>query len=108
MLQSVVSAVRNTVPISQFNRGLAGKIFADVKLNGPKVVMKNNEAEVVLLPPDQYVQLMDMLNDYELLSLAAERMESYDPDMLISEEEMDRELNITQEEWDRAGEVEFE
>ena len=108
MLQSVVSAIRNTVPISQFNRGLAGKIFADVKATGPKVVMKNNEAEVVLLPPDQYVQLMDMLNDYELLSLAAERMEHYDPAALISEEEMDRELAITQEEWDNAGEVELE
>jgi PHD/YefM family antitoxin component YafN of YafNO toxin-antitoxin module len=108
MLQSVVSAIQNTVPISQFNRGLAGKIFADVKSNGPKVVMKNNEAEVVLLPPDQYVQLMDILNDYELLSLAVERMENFDASKLISEEEMDRELGITQEEMDSAGEVEFE
>jgi PHD/YefM family antitoxin component YafN of YafNO toxin-antitoxin module len=108
MLQSVVSAIRNTVPISQFNRGLAGKIFADVKTTGPKVVMKNNEAEVVLLPPDQYVQLMDLLNDYELLSLAVERMEHYDPSKLISEEEMDSELGITQEELDSVGEVEFE
>ena len=108
MLQSVVSAIRNTVPISQFNRGLAGKIFADVKATGPKVVMKNNEAEVVLLSPDQYVQLMDLLNDYELLSLAVERMEHYDPSKLISEEEMDSELGITQEELDSVGEVEFE
>ena len=44
-MQSVVSAINNTVPISQFNRGLAGKIFSDVRKNGPKVVMKNNEAE---------------------------------------------------------------
>lgn len=108
MLQSVVSAVKNTVPISQFNRGLAGKIFADVKSTGPKVVMKNNEAEVVLLPPDQYVQLMDLLNDYELLSLAVERLEHFDPSTLISEEEMDHELDITQEELDSVGEVEFE
>ena len=108
MLQSVVSAIQNTVPISQFNRGLAGKIFADVKSNGPKVVMKNNEAEVVLLSPDQYVQLMDILNDYELLSLAVERMENFDASKLISEKEMDRELSITQEEMDSVGEVEFE
>lgn len=108
MLQSVVSAIKNTVPISQFNRGLAGKIFSEVKTTGPKVVMKNNEAEVVLLPPDQYVQLMELLNDYELLSLAMERLEHYDASSLISEEEMDRELNITQAEWDSVGEVEFE
>ena len=105
---SVVSAVNRTVPISQFNRGLAGQIFSDVKKNGPKVVMKNNEAEVVLLPPQEYVELMDILNDYELLSLAMERMERYDPSALISEEEMDRRLGLTQEELDCVGKVEFE
>ena len=107
-MRSVVSAVNRTVPISQFNRGLAGQIFSDVKKNGPKVVMKNNEAEVVLLPPQEYVELMDILNDYELLSLAMERMEHYDPSSLISEEEMDRRLGITQAELDSVGEVEFE
>ena len=70
--------------------------------------MKNNEAEVVLLPPDQYIELMDLLNDYELLTIAAERLEHYDPSTLISEEEMERHLNITQEDLDRVGEVEFE
>ena len=107
-MQSVVSAINHTVPISQFNRGLAGQIFSDVKKTGPKVVMKNNEPEAVILPPNQYVELMDLLNDYELLSIAVERMEHFDPSTLISEEEMDRELGITQEEFDSVGEVEFE
>ena len=107
-MQSVVSAINRTVPISQFNRGLAGQIFSEVKKSGAKVVMKNNEAEVVLVPPAEYVELMDMLNDYELLTIAMERLDHYDPATLISEEEMDRELAITQEEFDRAGEVEFE
>ncbi len=107
-MSSVVSAVRDTVPISQFNRGLAGQIFNDVKTNGPKVVMKNNAAEVVLLPPDEYVQIMDDLNDYLLLTMAVERMLSYDPSTLVSEEDVERRLGITQEELDSVGEVEFE
>ena len=107
-MRSVVSAINNTVSISQFNRGLAGQIFTDVKKTGPKVVMKNNEAEVVLLPPDQYVALMDALNDYELLTLAMERLEHYDPSALISEDEMDHELEFTKEELDSVSEVEFE
>ena len=107
-MSSVVSAVRDTVSISQFNRGLAGKIFNDVKTSGPKVVMKNNAAEVVLLPPDEYVQIMDDLNDYLLLTMAVERMSSYDPSSLVSEEDVDRRLGITQEELDSIGEVEFE
>ena len=56
----------------------------------------------------QPAQLTDELNDDELLCLAIERMEKYNPAALISEEEMDRELGITQEEFDSVGEVEFE
>lgn len=37
---NIASAIRNTVPISLFNRGLAGKIFDEVKQSGAKVVMK--------------------------------------------------------------------
>ena len=50
-MTSVMSAIKNTVPITQFNRGLAGKIFEEVKQTGAKVVMKNNMAECVLLSP---------------------------------------------------------
>ncbi len=107
-MRSVVSAIQHTIPISQFNRGLAGQIFADVKKTGSKVVMKNNEAEAVVLSPEEYVQLMDILNDYELLSLAVERLEHLDPATLISGEEMDRRLGFTEEELDSVGEVEFE
>lgn len=107
-MESVLSAIRNTVPISLFNRGYAGKIFEDVKSSGAKVVMKNNVAECVLLSPDAYARLMDELNDARLLALANERMAAYDPDALISEEEMDRRLGITEEELNGMDEAELE
>ncbi len=94
-MASVVSAITNTVPITQFNRGLAGKIFEDVKRSGAKVVMKNNAAECVLLSPEEYVRLMDEVNDARLLAAATERMAHYDPSTLISEEEMNRRLGVT-------------
>lgn len=94
-MASVVSAITNTVPITQFNRGLAGKIFEDVKRSGAKVVMKNNAAECVLLSPEEYVRLMDEVNDARLLAVATERMAHYDPSTLISEEEMNRRLGVT-------------
>ena len=78
-MPSVVSAILNTIPISQFNRGLAGKIFDEVKTTGAKVVIKNNVAECVLLSPDEYVRLMDEVNDARLLAVATERMSSFDP-----------------------------
>ena len=108
MYDSVVSAINRTVPISQFNRGLAGKIFDEVKRSGSKVVMKNNEAEVVLVPPEEYVQLMDKLEDYELMAIALERLNRYDPEKTVPEEQVWAELGITDEELDAAGEVEFE
>jgi PHD/YefM family antitoxin component YafN of YafNO toxin-antitoxin module len=107
-MPSVVSAIRNTVPISHFNRGLAGKIFDEVKASGAKVVMKNNVAECVLLSPDEYVRLMDEVNNARLLAVAAERMSSFDPSALVPEEEMDRKLGITEKELESVGEVEFE
>ncbi len=107
-MPSVVSAVTNTVPISQFNRGLAGQIFSDVKSSGPKVVMKNNSAEVVLISPDEYVEMMDTINDYLLLTMAVDRMAKFNSDDMIPEEDVLKDLGITQEMLDSADEVEIE
>ena len=71
-MKSVMSALRDTVPINQFNRGLAGKIFEDVKKSGAKVVMKNNTAECVLLSPEEYAKLIDEICDARLLLLASD------------------------------------
>jgi PHD/YefM family antitoxin component YafN of YafNO toxin-antitoxin module len=105
---SVVSAIRNTVPITQFNRGLAGQIFEDVKATGAKVVMKNNSAECVLLAPDEYLRIMDELNDARLAALAAERVLRLDPSTLIPEEKVWERLGITDDDLAMIPEVEFE
>lgn len=107
-MASVMSAITNTVPISQFNRGLAGKIFDEVKQCGAKVVMKNNAAECVLISPDEYVSLMDELNDARLLAIASERMAHFDPSTLITEEEMNHRLGVTEDDLAGYDEVEIE
>ena len=99
---------RDTISISLFNRGLAGKIFEDVKQSGAKVVMKNNSAECVLLSPEEYVKIMDEVNDARLLSLANERMQNFNSTNLIPGEALYKELGITKEDLDAIGEVEFE
>ena len=107
-MASVVSAVRDTVSITLFNRGMAGKVFEEVKRSGAKVVMKNNAAECVLLSPDEYTELMDELNDARLFARAVERMAAYAPDSLISQKEMLHRLGLTEEDLGRAGEAELE
>ena len=105
---NITSAIRDTVSISLFNRGLAGKIFEDVKQSGAKVVMKNNAAECVLLSPQEYVKLMDAIEDARLLSVATERMQNFDSSDLVEGEKLYKDLNITAEDLDAIGEVDFE
>lgn len=107
-MANITSAIRDTISISLFNRGLAGKIFDDVKQSGAKVVMKNNAAECVLMSPDEYVKLMDEVNDARLLTAANVRMQNFNKDSLISGKELYEELGITKEELDSIGEVEIE
>ena len=56
--------------------------------------MKNNTAECVLLSPDDYVQLMEELNDARLLTLATERLENLDSQKLVPAEAVYAELGI--------------
>ena len=107
-MSNVISAIRDTVPIGQFNRGLAGKVFDEVKRTGPKVVIKNNIPDCVLISPEEYAAMVDEINDARLLAIASVRMESFDPEHLISEEEMDRGLHITEQELNDSAEVDFE
>lgn len=107
-MANIASAIRDTISISLFNRGLAGKIFEEVKQTGAKVVMKNNAAECVLLAPDEYIRIMDEVNDARLLAVATERMEHFDPSTVVAAEDLYKELGITQEDLDAIGEVEIE
>ena len=96
-MASVASAITNTVPISQFNRGLAGKIFDEVKKCGAKVVMKNNMAECVLLSPEEYMRMIDAIEDARLCALVEARMENLNEEKTISFEEMNQKLGIKEE-----------
>ena len=87
---------------------LLEKIFEDVKQSGAKVVMKNNVAECVLISPEEYVRLMDEVNDARLLAVASERMAHFNPATLISEEEMNRRLGITEDNLTGFDEVDIE
>lgn len=86
---------------------MASKIFRDVKTNGAKVVMKNNVAECVLMAPEQYLALMDEVNDARLLAIAIERIQNISTDTLISEEESNRRIGIAEEDLKGFDEVEI-
>ena len=97
---NIRSALENTIPISQFNRGLAGKIF--------EVVMKNNIPECVLLSPEEYIRLLDEANDARLLATAAQRMSQFNPSTAISQEQVDQEFGFTPLDYEDTDGIEFE
>ena len=101
-------AIENTVSISQFNKGLAGRIFEEVKRHGAKVVMKNNTAECILMSPQEYIRLMDEVNDARLLTEATARMSHFDPDELLSDDQIDEAVGLSPEDYADISEVEFE
>ena len=107
-MPSLTAAITHTVSISQFNRGQAGKIFADVRSTGPKVVMKDNEPECVLISPEEYLQLMDELEDAKLLAIAQERLAHFDPAALVPAEEVWKEAGLTEEDLSDFENVEIE
>ncbi len=107
-MADVSGALRSTVPISLFNRGLAGKVFEEVRQQGAKVVMKNNAPECVLLSPEEYLRLIDEVNDAKLAALAAQRMQNFDADKAIPAEEVYQKYGISDADLSDFDEVEFE
>ena len=97
---SIVKMLIETVPITKFNRGQAGRIFGDVKkTNNTKVVIKNNEPEVVLLSPQEYNKLAsvyEQVKEKALYQKIAERI-SKDSNVTYSREEVMKELGISEE-----------
>ncbi len=107
-MDTIRGAIENTVSISLFNNGYADRIFEEVKQCGAKVVMKNNAAECVLMSPEEYVRLLDEVNDARLLAEATRRMSHFDPEKLLTEQQVDEALGLTPEDYADISEVEFE
>lgn len=99
--------LNSTVPITSFNKGLAGKIFDSVKATGIKIVMKNNQPECVLLSPKEYVKMIDIIEDYELYMIAKERMNK-DNGVRYSQEDVMKMFDITQKDLDEMDDIELE
>ena len=97
---SVVGMMNAMIPITRFNKGEATKIFDEVEASGAKIVVKNNKPACVLLSPTQYESLMEMLSDYMLYTEAETRMASNNPDENVSQEDLMKELGISQEDLD--------
>ncbi len=96
------------VPISRFNKGEANKICEEVKETGVKAVLKNNIRVMMLVEPNQYDEMVELLEDYALLFEAEERMKTAETEGFLSQEQVMKNHNISQADLDNTADVEIE
>lgn len=105
------------IPISEFSKGKAGKIFNDVAENNHEyIVLKNNQPTAVLVSINEYrmtqekaarfERLLEMIENMRLLELAESRSSSAD---MTSFEDFVKEAGFTMKELEELSErVEIE
>ena len=93
---SVMGIMNSIVPITRFNKGEANRIFDEVESSGTKIVMKNNRPACILMSPEKYEALMEMLSDYILQEEAERRMAYSDSEEAMSRAEVMESFGITE------------
>jgi antitoxin StbD len=88
------------VPITRFNRGEANKIFDELKDTGVKAVLKNNVRVGVIVEPQQYDEMVELLEDYALFFEAERRMQKAGASGFLSEKQVMEDLGISETELD--------
>ncbi len=66
--------LNSLVPITQFNRGQASRIFDRLHTESQLVVLKNNQPAAIILSPAEFSRLSEIEEDYALLLEATERL----------------------------------
>lgn len=70
--------LENLVPITQFNRGQASRIFGRLRYESRLIVLKNNRPAAVILSPDEFSRLSEIEDNYALLLGSSEDDEKCD------------------------------
>ncbi|MCD8078382.1 MAG: type II toxin-antitoxin system Phd/YefM family antitoxin [Lachnospiraceae bacterium] len=107
-MATITNIAKSLVPISQFNKGQASRIFDRLHSESQLIVLKNNQPTAFILSPDEYERLTELEEDYVLLAEAYERLEKNNGKPALSMSEIMARHNITQEELDHMQEVAIE
>ena len=95
------------VPITQFNRGQASRIFDRLHSESRLIVLKNNQPAAIILSPSEFQRLSEIEEDYTLLLEATRRLKE-DSSSTSSREDVMSELGISEADLAAAGDVVME
>ena len=96
--------INSMVPISQFNRGQASRIFDRLHTENQLVVLKNNQPAAVILSPEEFYRLSEVEEDYNMLIKALVRLERSDSKTYSMDDVM-KELGINIKDIENADDV---
>ena len=100
--------LQSLVPISQFNKGQAAKIFDRLHSEKELIVLKNNQPSAVILPLEEYTRLTEIEQDYFLLLEANRRIEENGDKKTVSLDSVMDHLGISKEELLDAEDADIE
>ena len=83
------------VPITQFNRDQASRIFDRLHTESRLIVLKNNQPAAIILSPSEFQRLSEIEEDYTLLLEATRRLKE-DSSSTSSREDVMSELGISE------------
>lgn len=98
--------LHSLIPISQFNKGQAAKIFDRLRSEKELIVLKNNQPSAVILSPEEYSRLTEIEEDYYLLLEANRRLE--ENQTKVSMESVMENLGIDEADLDDMEDIEIE
>ena len=100
--------LQSLVPISQFNKGQAAKIFDRLHSERELIVLKNNQPSAIILSPEEYTRLTEIEEDYFLLLEANKRMEDNENHKTLSFDSVMSNLGISEDELLDTEDVDIE
>ena len=106
-MENLKPVIQSTISITDFIRNVTDSLNS--LKNGAKVIMKNNKPEAVIMTPQEYVDLIDRLEDAEDLSLAIERTKKHNKNThYFTEKEIMEKYHISEGDLKGFEEVEIE
>ena len=96
------------IPISQFNKGQASKIFDRLRSEPELIVLKNNQPSAVILAPDEYIRLAEIEEDYNLLMEARQRLAANKDKTAIPAADVMKHFGISDADLEEVEEPEIE
>lgn len=100
--------LQSLVPISQFNKGQAAKIFDRLRSEKELIVLKNNQPSAIILSPEEYTRLTEIEEDYFLLLEANKRLDDNGNKETVSYDSVIKHLGISEAELLEAEDADIE